>query len=56
MNKKEICAKFAAEICDILDIPVPTIKFVYADQMHTGTQLATLTPDAIDSKRYSGIA
>lgn len=47
MNKKEICAKFATEICDILDIPVPSIKFISVDQMHTGTQIAALTPDAV---------
>lgn len=47
MNKKEICAKFATEICDILNISVPTIKFVSVDQMRTGTQIAALTPDAV---------
>ena len=47
MDKKQICIKFAREICDILDIPVPIIKFVSADRMHTGTQIAALTPDAV---------
>ena len=47
MDKKQICVKFAREICDILDIPVPFIKFVSADRMHTGTQIAALTPDAV---------
>lgn len=35
MDKKQICIKFSREICDILDIPVPFIKFVSADRMHT---------------------
>ena len=47
MDKKQICVKFAREICDILDISVPAVKFVSADRMHTGTQIAALTPDAI---------
>ena len=47
MDKKQICVKFAREICDILDIPVPVIKLVSADRMHTGTQIAALTPDAV---------
>lgn len=47
MDKKQICIKFSREICDILDIPVPFIKFVSADRMHTGTQIAALTPDAV---------
>ena len=47
MDKKQICIKFSREICDILDIPVPVIKFVSADRMHTGTQIAALTPDAV---------
>lgn len=47
MDKKQICVKFAREICDILEIPVPDIKFVSADRMHTGTQIAALTPDAV---------
>lgn len=47
MDKKQICIKFSREICDILDIPVPFIKFVSADRMHTGTQIAALTPNAV---------
>ena len=47
MDKKQIYIKFSREICDILDIPVPFIKFVSADRMHTGTQIAALTPDAV---------
>lgn len=47
MDKKQICIKFSREICDILDIPVPVIKFVSADRMHTGTQIAALTPNAV---------
>lgn len=47
MDKKQICIKFAREICDILDISAPDIKFVSADRMHTGTQIAALTPDAV---------
>lgn len=47
MDKKQICIKFSREICDILDIPVPVIKFVSADRMRTGTQIAALTPDAV---------
>lgn len=47
MDKKRICIKFAREICDILDISAPVIKFVPADRMHTRTQIAALTPDAI---------
>lgn len=47
MDKKQICVKFAREICDILEISVPDIKFVSADRMHTGTQIAALTPDAV---------
>ena len=47
MDKKQICVKFAREICDILDISVQAVKFVSADRMHTGTQIAALTPDAI---------
>lgn len=47
MDKKQICIKFLREICDILDIPVPVIKFVSADRMRTGTQIAALTPDAV---------
>lgn len=47
MDKKQICIKFSREICDILDVPVPFIKFVSADRMHTGTQIAALTPDAV---------
>ena len=46
MDKKQICVKFAREICDILEISVPDIKFVSADRMHTGTQIAALTPNA----------
>lgn len=44
---KKICIKFAREICDILDISAPDIKFVSADRMRTGTQIAALTPDAV---------
>lgn len=47
MDKKQICVKFAREICDILEISVPDIKFASADRMHTGTQIAALTPDAV---------
>ena len=47
MDKKQICVKFAREICDILEISVPDIKFVSADRMHTGTQIAALTPGAV---------
>lgn len=47
MDKKQICVKFAREICEILEISVPDIKFVSADRMHTGTQIAALTPDAV---------
>jgi len=47
MDKKQICIKFAREICDILDISTPAIKFVSADRMQTSTQIAALTPDAI---------
>lgn len=47
MDKKQICIKFAQEICDILDISTPAIKFVSADRMQTSTQIAALTPDAI---------
>lgn len=47
MDKKQICIKFSREICDILDIPVPVIKLVSADRMHTDTQIAALTPDAV---------
>lgn len=47
MDKKQICVKFAREICDILEISVPDIKFVSADRMHTGTQIAALTPNAV---------
>ncbi|WP_370782910.1 hypothetical protein [[Ruminococcus] lactaris] len=47
MDKKQICIKFAREICDILDISVPAIKFVSADRMRTSTQIAALTPDAV---------
>ena len=47
MDKKQICIKFSREICDILDIPVPVIKFVSADRMRTGTQIAALTPNAV---------
>ena len=47
MDKKRICIKFAREICDILDISTPAIKFVSADRMQTSTQIAALTPDAI---------
>lgn len=47
MDKKQICIKFSREICDILDIPVQVIKLVSADRMHTGTQIAALTPDAV---------
>lgn len=47
MDKKQICIKFAQEICDILDISVPAIKFVSADRMRTSTQIAALTPDAV---------
>lgn len=47
MDKKQICVKFAWEICDILEISVPDIKFVSADRMHTGTQIAALTPNAV---------
>ena len=47
MDKKQICIKFAREICEILDISVPAIKFVSADRMRTSTQIAALTPDAI---------
>ncbi len=47
MDKKQICIKFAREICDILDISTPDIKFVSADRMHTGTQIAALTPNAV---------
>lgn len=47
MDKKQICIKFSREICDILDISAPDIKFVSADRMHTGTQIAALTPDAV---------
>lgn len=35
MDKKQICIKFAREICEILDISVPAIKFVSADRMQT---------------------
>ena len=47
MDKKQICVKFAREICDILDISVPDINFVSADRMRTGTQIAALTPDVV---------
>lgn len=47
MDKKQICVKFAWEICDILDISTPDIKFVSADRMNTDTQIAALTPDAV---------
>ena len=47
MDKKQICIKFSREICDILEISVPDIKFVSADRMHTGTQIAALTPNAV---------
>ena len=47
MDKKKICVKFAREVCDILDISVPAIKFVPADRMQTSTQIAALTPDAV---------
>lgn len=47
MDKKQICVKFAREICDILEISVPDIKFVSADRMHTGTQIAALTPNTV---------
>ena len=47
MDKKQICIKFAQEICDILDISVHAIKFVSADRMRTSTQIAALTPDAV---------
>lgn len=47
MDKKQICVKFAREICDILEISAPDIKFVSADRMHTGTQIAALTPGAV---------
>lgn len=47
MDKKQICVKFAREMCEILEISVPDIKFVSADRMHTGTQIAALTPDAV---------
>lgn len=47
MDKKQICVKFAREICDKLEISVPDIKFVSADRMHTGTQIAALTPNAV---------
>ena len=47
MDKKQICIKFAREVCNILDISVPAIKFVSADRMRTSTQIAALTPDAI---------
>ena len=47
MDKKQICIEFTREICDILDISAPDIKFVSADRMHTGTQIAALTPDAV---------
>lgn len=47
MDKKQICIKFAQEICDILDISTPAIKFVSADRMQTSTQIAALTPDAV---------
>lgn len=47
MDKKQICIKFAREVCGILDISAPAIKFVSADQMQTSTQIAALTPDAV---------
>lgn len=47
MDKKQICIKFSREICDILDISAPDIKFVSADRMRTGTQIAALTPNAV---------
>lgn len=47
MDKKQICVKFAREICDILEISVPDIKFVSADRMRTGTQIAALTPNTV---------
>lgn len=47
MDKKQIYIKFSREICDILDIPVPVIKSVSADRMHTVTQIAALTPDSV---------
>lgn len=47
MDKKQICIKFSREICDILDIPVPVIKLVSTDRMHTVTQIAALTPDSV---------
>lgn len=47
MDKKQICIKFAREVCNILDISVPAIKFVPSDRMRTSTQIAALTPDAV---------
>ena len=47
MDKKQICIKFAREICDILDVSVPAIKFASADRMHTSTQIAALTPNTV---------
>lgn len=47
MDKKQICIKFAREVCNILDISVPAIKFVPFDRMRTSTQIAALTPDAV---------
>ena len=47
MDKKQICIKFAREVCNILDISVPAIKFVPSDRMRPSTQIAALTPEAV---------
>lgn len=47
MDKKQICSKFAREICTILQIEMPAIRFVSIDRLRTDTQIAALTPDGV---------
>lgn len=47
MDKYQICIDFANDICDLLEIPIPTISFVPVNEMHTATQIAALTPAGV---------
>lgn len=39
MDKKQICSKFAREICTILQIEMPAIRFVSIDRLRTDTHI-----------------
>ena len=55
MDKKQICSKFAREICTILQIEMPAIRFVSIDRLRTDTQIAALTPDGVLIRNDIGV-